>query len=127
MSSSSLSKWCLVSALAVSGCDSDTAHYPPADVSDIFNKEFIKGKYSESKQNATLQFTHDTATLSSKFGSMDKPFLVRGNKIVVTMRNRDIVGVVRPDLEIIITNNGNELICTACASMGLDSHWFRVD
>lgn len=130
MSSSSLSSLVLVSLVlvslvVVSGCKPDTSQPFENPLEDIFNEVMISGKYTERKNGSTLAFEHGSATLKTVQGSMEKPVTVSGNKITLLMDAGQDSRIHRPNLELIIANDGEVLLCTACAAMGLDSHWYR--
>ncbi|ELA9367478.1 hypothetical protein QUN99_003368 [Vibrio parahaemolyticus] len=127
MSSSSLNSYLLVSLLAVSGCNSDTAPITSESLQDVLHKAVVKGTYTEPKRNATLHITNEMATFSTIQGTMSKPFSVSDGKVIFDMNADHALRVVRPNLEMIIVNKGEILLCTACAGMGLDSHWYRTN
>lgn len=126
MSSSSLNSLSLlVSLLAVSGCNPDTVQPPSNALNDVFNEAIITGEYVDRHSGAMLAFDSGSATLITDQGSMEKPVKVSGDKVTLLMGAGQDSRITRPNLELIIANNGDVLLCTACAAMGLDSHWYR--
>ncbi|MDE1316460.1 hypothetical protein L9W73_15210 [Vibrio aestuarianus] len=82
MSSSSLNSYLLVSLLAVSGCNSDTAPITSESLQDVLHKAVVKGTYTEPKRNATLHITNETAKFFTIQGTMSKPFSVSDGKVI---------------------------------------------
>ncbi|MDE1237836.1 hypothetical protein [Vibrio aestuarianus] len=58
---------------------------------------------------------------------MTKPLRLFDGKVLFDMNPEHTVVFIRPELEMIIEQKGNLLVCTACAGMGLDSHWYLVE
>lgn len=127
MSSSSLNRYLLVSLLAVSGCNPDTAPPTVDSLNDVMQSAVVKGKYKESNGNAVLTIASQAAIFSTDQGSMTKPYSVSNGKVIFQMSSEDALRTVRPNLEMIIEQKGDVLVCTACAGMGLDSYWYRID
>ncbi|WP_070964246.1 hypothetical protein [Vibrio sonorensis] len=82
------------------------------------------GSYQASKKRSISVSFNKLVTFKTDLSSSKKNYYIKNGKIYIVMKNSEKEH--RKELELIIVNKGQKLICTSCAKFGLSQIWYKT-
>jgi hypothetical protein len=112
--------WLAASVVFLSGCNDEFFN---KTLTDIYAQATMTGLYKNG--GAYLVLDGKSGTFVDKGMKTTKKYDVYGDKLFMHMPNGD--SERREDLELLIKNNGNQLLCSSCGIFGLNVTWERIE